>query len=196
MSDPVDVCVVAMLPLFSHDDCGWPTPFQLRRGSCWSVSPVVAHVTWLKNNRLAHILSQQGTSQAEVGVSLNHGLVGLLSQAQLLHELLRRIQVCWITEGRFLRQQAGHMWRVAQHPLYGAVSMDIWNPVQLRHNVGQGNDEGILVSCDTRVGFQKEGNRPPCHLMSSLQNGQSRMRLPGRNYQVDPMFSCLFSHCI
>ena len=86
MSDPVDVCVVAMLPLFSHDDCGWSTPFQLRSGSCWSVSPVVAHVTWLKDNRLAHVLAQQGTSQAEVGVSLNHGLVGLLSQAQLLHE--------------------------------------------------------------------------------------------------------------
>ena len=160
------------------------------------VSPVVAQVAWLKNNRLSHVLSQQGTSQAKVSVGLNHGLVGLLSQAQLLHELLGGVKVCWIAEGRFLRQQAGHMWRVAQHPLYGAVSMHIWNPVQLRHNVGQGNDEGVLVGSDTRVGFQKEGNRPSCHLMSSLQNGQSCMRLPRRNHQLDPMFSCPFSHGI
>ena len=62
MNDTVDIGVVAMLTLFSHYDSGLSTPFQLCSRSCWSVSPVVAQVAWLKNKGLTHVFSQKGTS--------------------------------------------------------------------------------------------------------------------------------------
>ena len=88
------------------------------------------------------------------------------------------------------------MWGVTQYPLQRAEAVDIRCPVDLGHDVVQGNDHGVFVLGHTRVRLQEEADGSSRHLVASFQDSQPGVRLARADHQLNALFCGPFSHGI
>lgn len=76
------------------------------------------------------------------------------------------------------------------------ILLDIGCPIQLRHDVVQGNDEAVLVIGHTRVRLQEDADGSSGDLVTSFQNCQPGVGLARADHQLNALLSGPFSQGI